>query len=440
MSELNFLLIVGCSILCGINILLAARDLMRYELRSLFAGMLLIYLPINLYGLYMLPFMELRTIHEQKFSYEILNHQYLGFLILNAAVTIMFVIRAGCMQRINLSVQGYIRPKPYLFNLCFGFTVCYSFLFVLLKRSRLFDLIGFIKSGNFSAYYAYRKELIYEKATGNFIINNLDAIFVYGMLYFFVGYFTLIYFRTRKLDWHLPLASGLLILTALLRFQKAPLVIGFCVVLLAWVFSRRINSKMLSSFLKLSFAGGAALALIYIIYSLLGSEGSIFTKLHDRILLSPAFTSYGFYWTFPDHHDHLHYCGSRTLNWIFGFGQKTMLTSDLGTAPLIVSRLYYGTTTFFNFNTSVLGQSYAQNGYWGVAQGTFILFGTFAFLDYMFLKRIPEVLYAPVLIYCFAQFMVVLNAGMLSIFGTGFLVIPIFYILISVRVPRRHRA
>lgn len=429
MRELNFLIVTPCVLLCVVNIVLCVRDLFRYELQSLFAGMLLIYLPVNLYGMFLLPFMAMKQIHAQKFSYDILSNQYLGFLILNGAVLIMFMIR-GALMRNRPPLRTNFRELKldgFFANSVFWGTVLYSCLFIAMKRGRLADLISFAMSGNYKGYYEYRKELIYEKATTNFIINNLDAIFVYGMLSFFVGLFAWNFFRLKRFDYRLIVVAPLLLITALLRFQKAPLVIALSVVVLAWIYSRRFSSRVLGNFIKMSFGGAGVLMLVYIIYSILGFEGPIIHSLHDRVLVSPSFTSYGFYWTFPEQHGHLHYGGSRTFNLIFGFGQNRELLTYLGTAPLIVSHFYYGSTTFFNFNTSILGEGYAQNGYWGVAQSCFILFGVFAFWDYVFLKRAAWRAYAPVLVYCFSQFMVVLNSGMLSIFSTGFLVVPMLY-------------
>lgn len=431
MGELNVFLVIACTLLCVTNIALCVRDILRYEMRSLFGGMLLIFLPIHLYGLYMLPFMVLRPIHEQKFSYYTVNSEWLGFLILNATVLGLFAFRVIMMRNVNRQERlvSSVRPRRLMFDLVFYFTVFYSCVFVLMKRARLRDLISFIGSGNFQGYYNYRKELIYEKATTNFVINNLDSIFVYGMLYFFVGLFAWKVFKYKRMEWQLMVVTPLLIITALLRFQKAPLVIGACVVFLAWIYSRRFSSRMLGNALKMGGGGMGLIGLIYLIYSVLGAEGSIFQSLHDRILLSPAFTSYGFYWTFPEYHDFLHYGGSRTFNLIFGFGQSRELSTNLGTAPLIVSNIYYGAASYFNFNTSILGESYSQNGYLGVAQGTCVLFGVFFLWDYVFLKRVPTREYAPVLIFCFAQFMTIINSGMLSIFSTGFLVIPILYLI-----------
>jgi hypothetical protein len=429
MGELNLLIVGPCVVLCLINILFCVRDLFRYEMQSLFAGMLLIYLPTNLYGMILLPFIELKAIHEQKFSYEILSNQYLGFLILNAAVLVMFLMRGVLMRNRPLlrSNFGGGQFHGVLANGIFWFTVLYSCLFILMKRGRLADLLRIVASGNFESYYSYRKELIYEKSATNFVINNLDSIFVYGMLYFFVGLFAWNYFRVKRFDYRLLIVSPLLLVTAVLRFQKAPLVIALCAVLFAWVYSRRFSSKVFSNFIKIAFGGGVVLMAIYMIYSLLGFEGSILHGLHDRILISPAFTSYGFYWTFPDHHGFLHYGGSRTFNLIFGLGQERELLTYLGTAPLIVSQYFYGATTFFNFNTGILGEGYAQNGYWGVAQSGFVLFGVFMLWDYVFLKRSCWRAYAPALIFCFSQFMVILNSGMLSIFSTGFLLVPMMY-------------
>ncbi|MDQ8209158.1 hypothetical protein QEH52_16650 [Coraliomargarita sp. SDUM461003] len=429
MGELNLLIVGPAVVLCLINIFFCVRDLFRYEMQSLFAGMVLIYVPTNLYGMLLLPFIELKAIHEQKFSYEILSHQYLGFLVLNFAVFAMFLVREFLMRNRPPLRSNFasIRLHGFLANGIFWFTVFYSCLFILMKRGRLADFIRIVASGNFQAYYNYRKELIFEKATTNFLINNLDSIFVYGMLYFFVGLFAWNYFRLKRFDYRLFIVTPLLLLTAVLRFQKAPLVIALCAILFAWIYSRRFSSKALSNFIKVIFGGGVVLIVIYMIYSLLGFEGSILHGLHDRILVSPAFTSYGFYWTFPDHHGFLRYGGSRTFNLIFGFGQDRELLTYLGTAPLIVSQFFYGATEFFNFNTGILGEGYAQNGYWGVAQAAFVLFGVFLWWDYIFLKRSPWRAYAPVLIFCFSQFMVILNSGMLSIFSTGFLLIPMMY-------------
>lgn len=429
MGELNFIIVIPCVILCALNVVLCVRDLFRYEMQSLFAGMLLIFLPVNMYGMFLLPFMEMKQIHAEKFSYEILSKQYLGFLILNATVTVMFIAR-GVLMRNRPPLQASLRElklSGFFANGVFWFTVLYSCLFISMKRGRLADLLAFIASGNYQGYYEYRKELIFEKASTNFIINNLDSIFVYGMLYFFFGLFAWNYFRLKRLDFRLLIVTPLLLVTALLRFQKAPLVIALSLVLLAWVFSRRFSSKVLSNIVKVVFGGGLTLLVVYMIYSLLGFEGSILHGLHDRILISPAFTSYGFYWTFPEQHGHLHYGGSRTFNLVFGFGQDRELLTYLGTAPLIVSQFYYGSTTFFNFNTGILGEGFAQNGYWGVAQSCLILFGVFLFWDYVFLKRAPWRAYVPILAYCFSQFMIVLNSGMLSIFSTGFLLVPMLY-------------
>jgi hypothetical protein len=391
--------------------------------------MLLIYLPANLYGMILLPFLELKQIHEQKFSYDILGNQYLGFLILNAAVLVMFLMR-GVIMRNRPPIRSYfqgLQLHGLLANSIFWFTVLYSCLFILMKRGRLADLLRIVASGNFQSYYAYRKEMIYEKAMTNFVINNLDSIFVYGMLYFFVGLFAWNYFRSKQMDYRLLIVTPLLLLTALLRFQKAPLVVALCALVLAWLYSRRFSSRVLSNAIKIVFGGGVVLMLVYMIYSVLGFEGSILHGLHDRILISPAFTSYGFYWTFPEHHGFLRYGGSRTFNLIFGLGQERELLSYLGTAPLIVSHYFYGATEFFNFNTGILGEGYAQNGYWGVAQSGFVLFGVFMFWDYVFLKRSSWRAYAPALVFCYSQFMVVLNSGMLSIFSTGFLLVPMMY-------------
>lgn len=422
-----------CLCLSSLNIILAIKDILYYRLRSLYSGMVLAFVFVHAYGVLFLPFKQFDAIHDKKFNLEILTKEIIGLIIINLVLLAIYGLRRILMKEVDPSTL--IRKwnpvwRDFLFLPCIVGTIAYSLLFVALKRSRLGDLFSVIKSADFSEYYLVRKDLIFEKAYTNRIITNLDSILVYSMLYFLLG--MLAYLAFSKLRWNKIIAisiGSLTILTALLRFQRAPLAVAVLVVMLAYLFSRDYESKKsIKLLLKSGFVGVLALASFGIINSILGFEGSIVNAIYERILITPAFTSYGFYWTFPDHHGFLHYGGSRTFNTVFGFMQPVSWSTEFITAPLIASYYFYGAV--FNFNTSILGDGYANNGYLGVVQATVVLFGTFAFWDYIFGKKLKYIPYEPVLIYCFAHVIIVLNVGMLTIFGSGFLLIPAAYILI----------
>lgn len=432
-NEINIFVQIAVFVLTVANCMLAYNDMRRSYFRTIVAPFIILYCSVNAYGILLFPGMELKPAHEMKFSYQILGNMYSGLLCANLAllsVQLGKMLMLTGVNRAELTLTEFRMPRPrvMLMRLLIAATVCYACIYIFMYRDRLPVLLRVLAAGDFGYYYEIRLEQIYQRAATHPIINNLNAILVQSMLVFLLGYFFYDCYKRRRFRLSHYFLLGLALLVGLIRFQKAPILVVLLVLSLSFVYARFLSLRGGAKIFKIVAVVGVFVILCGAVFSVLGYEGNIVKAVHDRILISPIFTSYGFYYTFPEHHGFLHYGGSRTLNLLLGFGQDVEFTTIATTAPLIAGEFFYG--TMFNMNTSVLGAGYSQGGYFGVFQEAFILFGVFAFWDVVFLRVFKNVPYEPVLVYFFANFMVILNNGVLSIMSTGFLVVPILYLTV----------
>lgn len=395
--------------------------------QSVYAMMVAAFTFFHGYGYFVYPMLPRTTFDEQLFDPRIYNKMGLGLLIILVCLVLIGWVRQLAMPPAQLPrARGVELARP-LFLWVFTAVLVFSIIHFFQNLDDLKRLVRVIISGNYSAYYEERVQNIFDRAVRNPIINNLNALIMgtfAPILMTIVGYE---YFRTKRYFSYFIVLLFINVLAALIRFQKAPIIIVLLLVGLSFIYARDLIFRKRIPLVKLSIFASIALIFVSLVYSVLGHSGSFFDALYKRIFFSSIFTSYGHYYVFPDLHPFIHYAGSRTANLVFGFGQDTNFIAGYSTAPLISGQLFRGHA--FNMNTSILGDSYAHNGYWGVVQGAFILFGFFAALDVYYARSRKYLPYAPIVVFFIPEFITVLNGGMTMVYGRYFLIVPIIYLL-----------
>ncbi|MDA8736513.1 hypothetical protein N9M57_03940, partial [Opitutales bacterium] len=299
-------------------------------------------------------------------------------------------------------------------------------LYFSLNTDKLVDLARVIITADYRMYYDERLENIYERSRQHPIINNLNSVMIGAVAPFLLSVISFQYFRHKTMLPHFLIVGGICLLSSLIRFQKAPVIILLLLVGLSYIYAKDIISKRRIPIIRIAVGGAIFVLFISVVYRVLGHEGGLFDALYRRIMLSSIFTSYGHFYVFPDLHPFVHYAGSRTFNVLYGFGQDTTFHTGYGTPPLISGLLFRGHA--FNMNTSILGDSYAHNGYLGNVQGALILFGFFVALDVLYTKSKKMLPYAPVVVFFIPEFITVLNGGIGVLFGRYYILIPFIYL------------
>ncbi len=165
-----------------------------------------------------------------------------------------------------------------------------------------------------------------------------------------------------------------------------------------------------------------------ILYELTIVEGNPFIAVWQRLIDVPIYTSYAHYYVFPESHGYLHYGGSRTMNWLFGFGLDAKFLVYQYSAAKIVAFYYFG--SIFNANAAIVADGYANNGYLGVAQSTLISFGLFFLIDYLISKRKNYIGFIPITAFTIANIALMPNSGMVPIL---YAYVPVFGYIFLVR-------
>lgn len=415
-------------ILSVVIILWSVKTFIASQYQSVYAMMVATFTFFHGYGYFIYPFLPRTTFDEQRFDPVIYTEMGFGLTIILVCLVLIGLMRQLAMPRIPAPGSRGVNLAHPIFLWVFVAVVAFAMFHFLNNLDDLKRLFSVIMSGNYSAYYEERVQNIYDRAARNPIINNLSAS-IMGMLSPFlmtiVGYE---YFRSKRYFPYFLVLLGINIVAALIRFQKAPIIVVLLLVGFSFIFARDIITQKRIPIFKLSIFASIALLFVSLVYSVLGHSGGFFDALYKRIFLSSIFTSYGHYYVFPDLHPFIHYVGSRMQNLIFGFGQDTSFITGYSTAPLISGQLFRGHA--FNMNTSILGDSYAHNGYWGVVQGAFFLFGFFAALDVYFARSKKYLPYAPILVFFIPESIAVLNGGMTLVVGRFYFLIPIIYMFL----------
>lgn len=425
----NTYMMSGLILILSLGILIwSVKTFVSSGYQSVYAMMVATFTFFHGYGYFVYPLLPRSTFDEQRFDPVIYNEMGIGLTIILVCLLLIGLIRQLAMPRMpSPKARGVTLAHPW-FLWAFAAVLAFSILQFFGNLEDLKRLLRVIVTGDYSLYYEERVQNIYSRAARNPIINNLNSLItgmVSPLLMVIVGYE---YFRTKR---YLPYFLTLLfinILAALIRFQKAPIIVVLLLVGFSFIYARDIISRKKIPLVKLSIFASAALIFVSLVYSVLGHSGGFFDALYKRIFFSSIFTSYGHYYVFPDLHPFIHYGGSRMQNLVFGFGQDTNFIAGYSTAPLISGQLFRGHA--FNMNTSILGDSYAHNGYWGVVQGAFFLFGFFAALDVFFARSRKYLPYAPIIVFFIPEFISVLNGGMTLVVGSFYFLIPIFYLLL----------
>lgn len=424
-------------ILSVVIILWSVKTFIASQYQSVYAMMVATFTFFHGYGYFIYPYLPRSTFDEQRFDPVIYTKMGFGLTIILVCLVLIGLMRQLAMPRIPASGARGVNLAHPIFLWAFVAVVAFSMFHFFNNIDDFKRLFRVIASGNYSAYYEERVQNIFDRAARNPIINNLNALImgmVSPLLMTIVGYE---YFRSKRYLPYFLVLLGINILAALIRFQKAPIIVVLLLLGFSYIFATDIITRKRIPIFKLITFASVVLVFVSLIYSVLGFSSGFFDALYKRIFFSSIFTSYGHYYVFPDLHPFIHYGGSRTQNLIFGFGQDTSFITGYSTAPLISGQLFRGHA--FNMNTSILGDSYANNGYWGVAQGAFILFGFFAALDIFFARSKKYLPYAPIVAFFVPEVITILNGGMTLVIGRYYILIPIVYLFLfkPTTVPRR---
>lgn len=436
MTEFTFLAFSSQSLSFGISgfillfstviIMISLRDFVRAGYQSIFGLMVAAFTFVHGYGYFIYPILPRTAFDEKLFDYAIYNRMGVGLLLILITLLFLIVIKALLMPAHPRHQASGVVPSPTGFNVLFVALVVYSILYFFQNMDKLWDLARVIITADYRMYYDQRLDNIHTRAGRNPIINNLNALMVGAVAPFLLSVLSFQYFRHKKMLGYFVIVAGITLLSSLMRFQKAPVIIWLMILGLSYLYAKDIIAKKRIPVIKIAILGGVFVLCISFVYSLLGHQGGFFDAIYRRIMLSSIFTSYGHFYVFPDLHPFVHYAGSRTFNILYGFGQDTTFHTGYGTPPLIAGLLFRGHA--FNMNTSILGDSYAHNGYLGNIQGALIYFGFFVALDVFYARSKKLLPYAPVVIFFIPEFITVLNSGMGAVIGRYYFLIPVMYL------------
>lgn len=305
----------------------------------------------------------------------------------------------------------------FITSILSGMTCIISVIYLSYNYENLYNLKDAYFSNFSNLYYYFRVNYIRGGNTtpqivqwGIWWVVNSVGLYIYFELLVKLKFY-------KKFDFRLVPVGFCCFLAGLLTMQKAPVLLFVVGTFFVLFYPTRASSKW--NFKKVFYIFILALlavGLAAFLYYLTGQKENPFYAVWERLVFTPLQTSYAHYYVFPQHHDFLHYFGSRSMNLLFGFGQKaSLLTSEVSAAKIVA---YYYYETIFNANASIVADGYANNGFWGVIQASIIVFGLLFFIDYLISSKRSADSYLPIVAFSIANISLITNGGLLTILYT----------------------
>lgn len=412
-----------------VSVVVGVKMLLYYRLLSIFYPLALIYMMLFNGGVIIFTFWG-ENYHEIVFIEDVINRLYLGQSLINGIILILFIINHMLIRWVcnnNVCPRQYPGGNNVITKALSTFFLLITIAYFYTNKQSFLQLFEVISSGDYFTYYQFRVDRIFEVRNvlinRLYIINNSIIIPVLG-LYYLDRYLSL------KSDLHwCVIFYCLWIVVNFISLQKAPHFIMLISTIVVYVYNKEWSRGF--RYLKFStvmIAISGVFIFSVVLFRIFGFIGGVGSDILGRVFLTPPFTSYAHLEVFPDYHDFVYYGGSRFFNYVFGMNRAPTFSTNYDSISVITGYLHQGAA--FNMNSSILGEGWANFGYWGIIQQVLVVYGSLSLWDVILKTQSGYYRIIPLIAFFVGKLFNTLDNGMFGmLFNAGVFLGPLFFII-----------